>query len=158
MVKENQSDKNLKELFFHVGLAKTGSTYLQNKFFHKLKGIKYIHTSEFYHYKEIIAESTENKLLFSREFDRQFFDETIKIAEKYPYAKILIVLRSNEKWIASQYRRYVCDRLGISVGQALWRGTAIYSPCDGTGAFTAGVVCCLFFSFVAFGNQFGQKL
>ncbi|MCF6365241.1 MAG: hypothetical protein L3J35_03470 [Bacteroidales bacterium] len=98
---------NHKKLFFHVGLAKTGSTYLQNKFFHKLKGIKYIHTSKFYKYKDIIAESKENRLLFSREFDRQFFDETAKIAKLYPNAKIIIVLRSNEQWIASQYRRYV---------------------------------------------------
>ena len=107
MKEKNQSTKNLKELYFHVGLAKTGSTYLQNKFFHKLKGIKYIHTSEFYKYNEIISSAKEEKLLFSREFDRQFFDETLKIAEKYPDAKIIIVLRSNEKWIASQYRRYV---------------------------------------------------
>lgn len=98
---------NIKELYFHIGLAKTGSTYLQNKFFHKLEGIKYIHTSKFKHYNDIIASCKEEKLLFSREFDRQFFDETLKIAEKYPYAKIIIVLRINEQWIASQYRRYV---------------------------------------------------
>lgn len=96
-----------KELFFHVGLAKTGSTYLQNKFFHKLEGIKYIHTSKFYKYERIISQSNEKRLLFSREFDRQFFDETAKIANLYPNAKIIIVLRSNEQWIASQYRRYV---------------------------------------------------
>ncbi|NPA69044.1 MAG: hypothetical protein GXO50_10585 [Chlorobi bacterium] len=102
-----ENNNNLKELFFHTGLAKTGSTYLQNKFFTELKGIKYIHTSKFYRYNRIISESKEKRLLFSREFDRQFFDETLKIAEKYPYAGIIIVLRSNEKWIASQYRRYV---------------------------------------------------
>ncbi len=98
---------NIKELYFHIGLAKTGSTYLQNKFFNKLKGIKYIHTSKFYRYNDIINSCDDTKILFSREFDRQFFNETIKIAEKYPYAKIIIALRSNEKWIASQYRRYV---------------------------------------------------
>ena len=98
---------NKKELFFHVGLAKTGSTYLQNKFFHKLNGIRYIHTSKFYKYESIIAESNEERLMFSREFDRQFFDETGKIAKLYPNAKVIMILRSNEKWIASQYRRYV---------------------------------------------------
>jgi len=96
-----------KTLFFHVGLSKTGSTYVQNKFFHKLKGIRYIHTSKYFGYSKIIEDSREDKLLFSREFDRQFEREVSKIAEKYPYAKIIIVLRSNEHWIASQYRRYV---------------------------------------------------
>ncbi len=103
---ENTNNQQ-KTLFFHVGLSKTGSTYVQNKFFHKLKGIRYIHTSKYFSYDKIIEESREEKLLFSREFDRQFEREVSKIAEKYPYAKIIIVLRSNEQWIASQYRRYV---------------------------------------------------
>lgn len=120
---------NIKELYFHVGLAKTGSTYLQNKFFHKLKGIKYIHTSKFKHYNDIIKSCKEKKLLFSREFDRQFFNETLKIAEKYPYAKIIIFLRSNEQWIASQYRRYVKNGgsepfnnfINIKTNKGIWK-------------------------------------
>ncbi len=103
---ENMYDST-KSLFFHVGLSKTGSTYLQNKFFHHLKGIKYIHTSKYKRYNKIIRESQEDKLLFSREFDRQFETEMLKIAQHYPSAKIIIVLRSTEHWIASQYRRYV---------------------------------------------------
>jgi hypothetical protein len=104
--KTNNSNQQ-KTLYFHVGLSKTGSTYVQNKFFHKLKGIKYIHTSKFYAYDKIIVECKENKLLFSREFDRQFEREVSKLAAKYPHAKIIVVLRSTEQWIASQYRRYV---------------------------------------------------
>jgi hypothetical protein len=69
--------------------------------------LKYIHTSRFYKYESYIAEEKDVDLLFSREFDRQFDLEMNKIAEKYPDAYIIVVLRSNEQWIASQYRRYV---------------------------------------------------
>jgi hypothetical protein len=105
MFKEIMEHK--RDLYFHLGLAKTGSTYLQNKFFNRLKGIKYIHTSRFYKYNKHIDKYHIGPLLFSREFDRQFEIETKKIADKYPEAKIIVVLRSNEQWIASQYKRYV---------------------------------------------------
>ena len=38
---------NNKKIFFHVGLAKTGSTFLQKNFFPKLKNIKYISTHKY---------------------------------------------------------------------------------------------------------------
>jgi hypothetical protein len=97
----------MRKLYFHVGLAKTGSTYLQNRFFDKLKGVRYIHTSKYFKYPKIIENNIDDNLLFSREFDRQFETEVGKIAGKYPDAYIIVVLRSNEQWIASQYRRYV---------------------------------------------------
>jgi hypothetical protein len=126
---EDEIKEHNKHLYFHVGLAKTGSTYLQNKFFHKLSGLRYIHTSKFYKYNEYVKKYKDLPLLFSREFDRQFHRETLKIAQKYPQAKILIVLRSNEQWIASQYRRYVKnggsvdieDFIDVQNNKGLWK-------------------------------------
>jgi hypothetical protein len=45
--------------------------------------------------------------LFSREFDRQFYTETQKIADLSKDTHIIIILRRHDSWIASQYRRYV---------------------------------------------------
>jgi len=96
-----------KEIYFHVGLSKTASTYLQNKFFNKLEGINYIGHQNYKNYEQIIEDSNDKKILVSREFDRQFKDELIKFSEHYSRAKIIIVLRRHDSWIASQYRRYV---------------------------------------------------
>ena len=96
------------EIYFHVGLGKIASTYLQHRFFPKMKGIKYIPTV---HYKrrskQIIEKGGHDKFLVSREFDRQFEREVKWFTESYPDSKIIIFFRRHDSWIASQYRRYV---------------------------------------------------
>ena len=99
--------EKLPEIYFHVGLGKTASTYLQYEVFPKFKGIHYIQRTKYNQYPKIIEKNQADKYLISREFDRQFFEEVGKMAEFDPNARIIIVLRKNESWIASQYRRYV---------------------------------------------------
>ncbi len=106
-----------KQLFFHVGLAKTGSTYLQHKVFPKFENIKYIQTGHYHNfaYVDIIKKSNERVFLTSREFDRQFETELKKIHTKFPDAKIIMVLRQHGGWLASQYRRSVKNGYGKTI-------------------------------------------
>jgi hypothetical protein len=90
-----------------VGLGKTASTFLQSRFFPKLKGIHYVPSNIYRFYPSIVKKEKHRRYLFSREFDRQFYIETEKIAELSKDAHIIIILRRHDKWIASQYRRYV---------------------------------------------------
>lgn len=102
-----------KQVFFHVGLGKTGSTFLQYRVFPKLRGVKYIQRTKYrdFKYAKLIENSSDQKFLVSNEFDQQLEREARKIASKYPSAKIIVVLRRQDSWIASQYRRYVKNGL-----------------------------------------------
>ncbi len=97
---------NNKKIFFHVGLAKTGSTFLQKNFFPYLKGIKYISTHKYKKCIDIINNSNFDSYLISREFDRQLEEETKKIYYHFPQVKIIVVFREHKKWISSQFKRY----------------------------------------------------
>ncbi|WMN05950.1 hypothetical protein QYS48_31090 [Marivirga arenosa] len=99
--------KSSPELYFHVGLGKTASTFLQDRFFPKLKGIHYTPSNIYRFFPKIIKKGSYDRYLFSREFDRQFYDETQKIVDISPDTNIIIILRKHDSWIASQYRRYV---------------------------------------------------
>ncbi len=122
------------ELYCHVGLGKTGTTYLQYEFFPKLKGVKYIQRTQYKKFGRIIARTHYSKYFVSREFDRQFEREVPRIAEKYPSAGIIIVLRRNDSWIASQYRRHVKNGgqhsfqefLDLKHDQGLWKQKDVY--------------------------------
>ena len=96
-----------KEIYFHVGLAKTGSTFLQKKFFPFLKDIKYISTHKYRKCIKIINNTNYKSYLISREFDRQFEKEVKIFTEHFPQTKIIIIFRRHDKWITSQYKRYV---------------------------------------------------
>jgi len=95
------------EIFFHVGLGKVASTYLQQQIFPQLNGVHYISTHKYKKSKQIISQHSEQKILVSREFDRQFEEEVRWFTKDFPEAKIIILLRRHDEWIASQYKRHV---------------------------------------------------
>jgi len=99
--------ENHKEIFFHVGLGKTGSTYLQYKVFTKFRNVYYIQRTKYKKSFEIISKTNYERYLVSNELDRQFPDEIRRISTVFPEAKIIMVLRRNDSWLASQYRRWV---------------------------------------------------
>ena len=103
-----------KAIFFHVGLGKTGSTYLQYKVFPKFKNIHYIQRTKYNKSFDIIKSTKFDKYLVSNEFDRQFPRETDRISKEFPKAKIIMVLRRNDSWLASQYRRWVKNGYPLS--------------------------------------------
>ena len=96
-----------KEIYFHVGLAKTGSTFLQKNFFPYLKNIKYISTHDYINCIDIINKTNYKSYLISREFDKQFEREIKKFISYFPQTKIIVVFRRHDQWIASQYKRAV---------------------------------------------------
>lgn len=96
-----------KEIYFHVGLAKTGSTFLQKNFFPYLKNIKYVSTHDYINSIDIINKTNYKSYLISREFDKQFEREIKKFISYFPDTKIIVVFRRHDQWIASQYKRAV---------------------------------------------------
>ncbi len=95
------------EVYFHVGLGKTGTKYLQFKFFHRLKGINYIPMTKFKKSKDIIKKKKEGKFLVSRECDEKFEEMIGWFAEDFPDTGIIMVLRRQDEWIYSQFKRLI---------------------------------------------------
>ncbi len=96
-----------KEIFLHTGLAKTGTKFLQNNFFPKLQGIKYIPKPLYHRSMDIIRSTNYKRYLVSQEYDQQFDEEIRKWAEFEPNTKVIIVFRRQDSWFASEYRRFV---------------------------------------------------
>jgi len=97
----------MQQIFFHVGLGKVASTYLQYAFFPKLTGVQYIQRTRYKKAPQIIKKSKASTILISREFDQQLEEECRWFSTYYPNTHIIMLLRRHDSWIASQYRRFV---------------------------------------------------
>lgn len=95
------------EVYFHVGLGKVASTYLQHRFFPVLQTIHYIPTRLYRRSPAIIGKGKYGRYLVSREFDQQLEREVRWFSGHCPQARPIILFRRHDEWIASQYRRYV---------------------------------------------------
>ncbi len=100
-------NKQNPEIFFHVGLGKVASTYLQYNFFPRLNDIYYIQRTKYKNAAKIIYDAKSDKYLISREFDQQLEREVKDFSSDFPDTKPIILLRRHDSWAASQYRRQV---------------------------------------------------
>ncbi len=102
------------EIYYHLGLGKVASTYLQHRFFPKLKGIEYISTRKYRSYAQIIKSKASGRYMLSRENDRQLEYEVEKFAREFTDVKAILIFRRHDSWLASQYRRFVKNGLSLS--------------------------------------------
>ncbi|MDX1478030.1 MAG: hypothetical protein R3301_10035 [Saprospiraceae bacterium] len=103
-----------REIYFHAGFGKVASTYLQHRFFPQLQRIRYIHRSQYHRIHDVLAEVEDQKVLISREFDRQMDREVRSFTERYPDTRFFLMMRQHDSWIASQYRRFVKNGMYLS--------------------------------------------
>ncbi len=105
------------EMYIHIGMQKTGTTYLQNEVFPKLKNVYY-----FSRPRDVFRADSEKekKYLVSHEafsgyphhIDRIDYgvDDRYRIANRlnkvYPNAKIILGIREKDDWFKSLFRQY----------------------------------------------------
>jgi len=95
------------EIYFHLGLPKTASTFIQYEIFPNLTDIKFYHKHKFKLYKELDKNELSGKYLFSSEKDKKFEEVVDRISKVFPFAKIILVFRRHDDWILSKYKYYI---------------------------------------------------
>lgn len=101
---------NAPVVFFHVGLPKTASTFLQRNIFPHFKGIQFVKKHDFKHHEKIISTTTAPAVLLSIELDldgASGYEKMAKIAKDYPGSIPIIVFRQHGSWVGSKYKYYL---------------------------------------------------
>ena len=115
--KTNLTTEKNPEIYFHVGMGKTGSKYIQYRVFPKFERIRYIQRTNYKKAKDIIQRGESPKYLVSNEFDQQLEKEVKEWATTFPDTHPIIVFRRQDSWIASQYRRYIKNSYTFSFSE-----------------------------------------
>ncbi|MFW6019928.1 MAG: hypothetical protein ACOCPM_05040 [Bacteroidales bacterium] len=107
---------NEKQLFFHVGMPKTASTFLQNIVFPNYQDIVFIKKRNFKKHQKIIDNTQSDKILLSIEINvdkPNGYAKVKTIAGHYPGTKPILVLRKHSSWVRSKYKYYIRKHGGL---------------------------------------------
>jgi hypothetical protein len=113
----NQAEKP--PLFFHLGIERTGTTYLQDLVFPHFKGITYFYRTTYETLdKHIDQASAESQFLsFEYNLNQQFLGEVPRFASQFPHTRPIVVFRRQHSWLSSQFKRFVKNGNPITFGK-----------------------------------------
>lgn len=109
----------MSKLIIHVGLHKTGTTFLQNTYFKSLENTLYMHGNSFFvPWKEQLDKTTKNMLLSYEGFSgiawhKEYswinsFEMNIEALKRFfPEAIIIVVFRKHGDLALSMYKQYI---------------------------------------------------
>jgi len=108
------------KVFIHVGMHKTGTTFLQEEVFPNISGINYqrkIDLTTKVEPGKINLFSDENLdggsyRLFANPKDR--YTIAYNLRQMFPTAKIIICIRDKDEWIQSAYKQYTLSYFGYT--------------------------------------------
>ena len=112
---QKQSSREQKTIYLHIGLHKTGTSFLQREIFPKMKEIDFRYHRKYIY--DISVCSDKTKILFSDEnysvsmpHYRHMYeceDALLNFKKLFPDAKIIIGTRNKDKWLYSCYCQFV---------------------------------------------------
>lgn len=122
---------------FHIGLHKTGTTFLQHDVFPKIEGVSFISNGVY----ELLTSPPENKKLVSCEllcghpwrggWFEEFRENVENIGEVHPESKCIIGFRRHDKLVKSLYKQYLHEGNTGGVDKFFSPdGTGLMSPAD----------------------------
>ncbi|MEA3476629.1 MAG: sulfotransferase [Bacteroidota bacterium] len=95
------------DIYFHIGLPKVASTFLQREIFPNLISIEFHPKHKFYEFKRLKGLDLKKKHLFSFEKFRGLEEAVEEIIEYFPEAKFIFLVRRQDQWILSKYKYYI---------------------------------------------------
>ena len=101
---EKIADHSGENHYFHLGMHKTASTYLQNVIFPQLNGVRFFRKSKFKQYK---ITGPEIKALFSHEEDIFLIQALHRLKADRPKANVFLIVREPSEWVVSKYKYYI---------------------------------------------------
>lgn len=98
----------------HIGLPKTGTTFLQNAFFPTLQGVSFFHGYEPYrsfldagHEHLLVSDESLGGHPFRPDFQRQFEHRLRKLAAWHREISVIFGVRAHTEYVLSLYRQYL---------------------------------------------------
>lgn len=122
------------EIYFHLGLPKVASSFLQKEIFPNLKNIKFHPKQKFDEYKYLKGLDLQKNHLFSSEKNRGLEEAIEEIIEYFPEAKFIYLVRRQDLWIFSKYKYYIRkhgwksfeDFFDIENNKGVWRREELF--------------------------------
>ena len=122
------------EIFWHCGMMRTGTTYLQSSVFPLFEGLRYIGKDQYADRSRIVREHPSERFLVSFEVYQggRGVEEIESFAARWPEARPILVLRRQGDWLRSEYKRLLKNG-AVREFREVWdpeNPTAIYKPSD----------------------------